>query len=327
MEAVEARWDLASTAPSNVAQGFLFLLHIFSFSYTKHMWAYLLVCTSCKFTSCNPGNLLTLPSALLRITQRWSHLSNLSPVHSSRPLVSSVFCSSEPIQSTKLQAQLFYQFVIMCTHHNPLFCRNPATCVFSLLLWDAPFTDRAVFSIQGQCISHIFTVIARCWHAGILFLSQFANSWSTSNTATDTSVQTSASRLLSVMVAGGGKTTIIKGGPETPTPWLMQCLSGKWAFSFQQWLRTYTTQHKPSLLQDREVRGRGDKQRESDGQLECCERGVCCSFLMHEKCVLFALHLLQRKCVCVPHCLDRQFPLTQNEIFFGQCSGPTLCFC
>lgn len=58
-----------------------------------------------------------------------------------------------------------------CTLIITLFsAENPASCVFSLLLSDAPFTDRAVFSIQGQHISHIFTVIARCWHAGILYL-------------------------------------------------------------------------------------------------------------------------------------------------------------
>lgn len=148
------------------------------------------------------------------------------------------------------------------------------------------------------------------------------NCW-TSSTATDSSAQTSATRLLSLMVVGG-KTTIIKGGSETPTPWLLQCRSIKWTLSSQRWLRTKTAQHEPSLLQDR---GRGDKQRESDGQPECCERGVCCSFMMCEKFILFALHLFQRTCVCVPHCLDRLFPLTQNEIFVGQCSGPTLCFC
>lgn len=42
-----------------------------------------------------------------------------------------------------------------------------------------------------------------------------------------------------------------------------------------RWLRTKTAQHKPSLLQDGDVRGRGDKQRESDGQPECCERREC----------------------------------------------------
>lgn len=59
-------------------------------------------------------------------------------------------------------------------HHNHTFCRNPATCVISLLLSEATFTDRAVFSIQGQRISHIFTVIAKCWHAGVLFFLSFS---------------------------------------------------------------------------------------------------------------------------------------------------------
>lgn len=120
--------------------------------------------------------------------------------------------------------------------------------------------------------------------------SQLANNCSTSNTATDSSGQTSARRLLSLMVVGGGKTTIIEDGSGTPTPWLLQCVSVKWTLSSQQWLRTKTAQHKPSLLQNREARGREDKQRESDGQPECCERGVCCSFMICEK---FSLH-----CTC-----------------------------
>lgn len=57
-----------------------------------------------------------------------------------------------------------------------------------------------------------------------------------------------------------------------------------------------------------EVGGREDKQMEADGQPVRCDGGVCCSFMMCEKFILFALHLFQRKCVCVPHCLDRLFP-------------------
>lgn len=138
-------------------------------------------------------------------------------------------------------------------------------------------------------------------------------------------VQTSASRF--ILCYGSRrweKPTIVEDGSKNPTPSLPQRISIKWTLSSQQWLRTRTAQLKPSLLQQRDVGGRGDKQRESDGQPECCERGVCCSFMTCEKFILFALHLFQRKCVCVPHCLDRLFPLTQNEIFVGQCSGPTV---
>lgn len=124
----------------------------------------------------NPGNILTSPPGTFddhsQKLRPWSHLFHLPPVHSSRPLVFSM-CSVylNQFRAHSLQPQLLFQFVITYTHHKPLFCRNPATCVFSLLLSDAPFTDRAVFSIQGQRISHIFTVIARCWHAGIIFFS------------------------------------------------------------------------------------------------------------------------------------------------------------
>lgn len=92
-----------------------------------------------------------------------------------------------------------------------------ATCVFSLLLSDAPFTDRAVFSIQGQHLSHTFTVIARCRHAGIHFsLSQLANNCSTSNAAADSSALTSASKSLLLTVVTGGNAGITEDGSETP---------------------------------------------------------------------------------------------------------------
>lgn len=43
-------------------------------------------------------------------------------------------------------------------------------------------------------------------------------------------------------------------------------------------------------------------------------------------CVALASEEVQ-ELVCVPHCLDRLFLLTQNERFVGQCSCLTLCFC
>lgn len=175
------------------------------------------------------------------------------------------------------------------------YAENAATCVFSLLLSDAPFTDRAVFSIQGQHFSHTFTVIARCWHAGIKFsLSQFA---STSNAAADSWALTSASKLLLLTVVTGGNATMIEDGSETLNPWLLQCFSLKWTLSSQQWLRTRTAQHKRSLLQNGEVGGRGDKQRESDGQPECCDRGVCCSFVWENDSLCIAL-VPEEVCLC-----------------------------
>lgn len=87
---------------------------------------------------------------------------------------------------------------------------------------------------------------------------------------------------------------------------------------------TYTAQREPSLRQDG-VWGRGDKQKESDGQPVCCERGVCCSFMMCNKCFLFALHLFQEEvglCATLPW----QTIPSQDETFVGLCSGPTLCF-
>lgn len=133
------------------------------------------------------------------------------------------------------------------------------------------------------------------------------------------------------MVIGGAKTPTIKDGSETNSPHQLPdyCSvspsSGFTASSNGEELKQHSSVNKSSLLQNRE--GRRDKQRKSDGQPECCERGVCCSFMMYEKCILFALHLFRRECDCVPHYLDRLFPLTQNEILFvSQCSGPILCY-
>lgn len=101
-----------------------------------------------------------------------------------------------------------------------------------------------------------------CWDRFFSSLSRLANNCSTLNTATNISALTSASKLLSLTAVRGGKATMIEGGSETPpTPWLLQCLSLKWTLSSQQWLRTKTTQRKPSLPQDGEVGGRGDKQK------------------------------------------------------------------
>lgn len=53
---------------------------------------------------------------------------------------------------------------------------------------------------------------------------------------------------------------------------------------------------------------------------------ACCSFMMCETFALFALRLFSGKRACAPHCPDRLFPLTQNEILFvGYCSGPIPC--
>lgn len=51
-------------------------------------------------------------------------------------------------------------------HDNPFCCRTPAPCVLFLQLSDTPFTDRAVF--RDSVLVIFFTVIAKCWHAGIL---------------------------------------------------------------------------------------------------------------------------------------------------------------
>lgn len=62
-----------------------------------------------------------------------------------------------------------------------------------------------------------------CWDPPPL--SQLANTCWTSNTATDSSDQTSSIRLLSPMMVGCGKTTIIEDGSKIPTPWLLQSLT------------------------------------------------------------------------------------------------------
>lgn len=171
----------------------------------------------------NPGNLLTSPSGTFDhhslILRRWSPVSHLSPVHSFIcPLVSSM-CSVH-----------LNQFRAHSYSHGSSSDSSSCTLIITLfsaeilLLVSSPFCyqthhvlieQSSVF--RDKCISHIFTVITRCWHAGILFsLSQLTNNCSTSTTAADSSVQTSVSR--SLMIVGGEKTITSEVGPETQLP-------------------------------------------------------------------------------------------------------------
>lgn len=165
-----------------------------------------------------------------------------------------------------------------------------------------------------------------CWDWFFSSLSRLANNCSTLNTATNISALTSASKLLSLMAVRGGKATMIEGGSETSLTTAVSLPQVDFelpavAKNENDTTQAFTAARRRSWRKRRQAKGN------LVGQPECCDRGVCCSFMMCEKMILFALHLFQRKCVCAPHCLDRLFPLTQNEIFVGQCSGPTLCFC
>lgn len=67
MEAAEARWDLSSTEPSRVAQGFLFFTYTFSLSSFSHTTTreHTCLCVQHAYSlhvNGNPGNLLTSPS-------------------------------------------------------------------------------------------------------------------------------------------------------------------------------------------------------------------------------------------------------------------------
>lgn len=115
MEVVEARRGLSSTAPSHVAQGFLFfLLHIFSFLYlsyanTREHACFIVQHAYSLHVNGNPGNLLTSPSDTV---VDHSYVAAVIPSAPSLPgsvIPSSrrlhVFCSSAPIQSAQLQLQ------------------------------------------------------------------------------------------------------------------------------------------------------------------------------------------------------------------------------
>lgn len=117
MEVFEARRDLSSTAPSHVAQGFLFfLLHIFSFLYlsyanTREHACFIVQHAYSLHVHGNPGNLLTSPSSAVD----HSHIAAVIPSVPSLPCSvipsSRVSCSSAPIQSAQLQT--LSQFVII----------------------------------------------------------------------------------------------------------------------------------------------------------------------------------------------------------------------
>lgn len=67
MEVVEDRWDLSSTAPSHVAQGFLFFSYTFSpfslsYTDTRELTCLCVHHAYSLHLNGNPGNLLTSPS-------------------------------------------------------------------------------------------------------------------------------------------------------------------------------------------------------------------------------------------------------------------------
>lgn len=188
MEVVEARRDLSSTAPPLMQPRDFslspthFLLLSFSLPQT-HVSILACVRTSCIFTSCKmvtQGTSSTSPFGTFfddrsLTLQRCSHLSHLSPVHSS-------FIRPPPL------CPLVYSVHLnrFRAHYDHRCSSNSSSCtliitLFSaeiLLLVSSPFyyqthhlliEQSSVF--RDKCFSHIFTVIARCWHAGILFLS------------------------------------------------------------------------------------------------------------------------------------------------------------
>lgn len=77
----------------------------------------------------NPGNLLTVSSALTNVAPVIASIPSVPC--STRPFVTSAFWSSEPIQSTQLQTQLLFQFVIVDTHYKPFFSAETLLLVSS----------------------------------------------------------------------------------------------------------------------------------------------------------------------------------------------------
>lgn len=104
------------------------------------------------------------------------------------------------------------------------------------------------------------------------------------------------------MVVGGWKTTMEDG---SETPWLLQCVSVKVDKKTAQ--QAFTA-----------ARNERTRRRQAKGILRSAVKEECVVVLW---CVRNVLHLFQRKCVCVPRCLDRLFPLTQHEICVGRCSA------
>lgn len=119
MHVVEAFWDLSSTAPSVVAQGFLIFSYTFFFlslSYTNTC-EHTCLCVHRAYSlhvNGNPGNLLSPSNNTLKITHQYCgggpHLSHLSPC-SFIPSPRVLCVSSEAIQSMQLQPQLLFRFL------------------------------------------------------------------------------------------------------------------------------------------------------------------------------------------------------------------------
>lgn len=138
--------------------------------------------------------------------RRWSHPSHLSPVRPV-PLWPLHFGHLNQFRAHCYRHGCSFNLSSVDTHYKPFFYRNPATCVFSLWLSDAPFTDRAVFSIQGQYTSHIFFYCnsKMLGLTTVLFLvSLLANKCSASNSLQrESSLKTCARRLLFEVIGVG----------------------------------------------------------------------------------------------------------------------------
>lgn len=187
------------------------------------------------------------------------------PAQPSRPVVPSL-C---PVHLNHFRA-LNYRQSCSCKFaiSNPSLLQNPCCLCPLLLLSDAPFLLVEKSSVFRHTVLVIFfTVIARGWHSGIIFL--------------PFSVAMKMLRLLLVCVAAGGGEEKKSNESVKTSSLTLQHISVKWTLSSRQRLRTKAAQRKAfTLLLHRDTRGRGDKQREANVQPECCERGVCCSFMM-----------------------------------------------
>jgi len=183
MEVVEDCWDLSSTAPSHVAQGFFS-----SFSPPHFLFSFLSYTNACEHTCLCVHHAYSLhvngnpPHAIRHVWRSRPYIATVTPPIQSLPLF------IHPVPLCPLCSVHLNQFGAQSYSHSCSSNSSLCTLIISLLsaeillLVSSPFYQRHHLLIEQSSVfrdnvfSHIFTVIARCWHAGIIFLSL---SWQT----------------------------------------------------------------------------------------------------------------------------------------------------
>lgn len=180
MEVVEDCRDLSSTAPSHVAQGFI---SSSSSSSSPHfLFSFLSYTNACEHTCLRVHHAYSLhvngnpPHANPHVRRSLPNIETVIPPIQTLPLF------IHPVPLCPLCSVHLNQFGAQSYSHSCFSNSSLCTLIISLLsaeillLVSSPFNRTHHLLIEQSSVfrdnvfSHIFTVIARCWHAGIISL-------------------------------------------------------------------------------------------------------------------------------------------------------------